>query len=286
MSTTRSLTVLAVAGAMLAAVAPAALAVEAPTPLDPAVRVVGLTTTGGITSIDTGRQKASRTKAVKGLRRGDTVVGIDYRPANDKLYGVVQGAKDTLRVVKISPRTGRTYTSRTLHGADGRAITSTATAFGADFDPVTGLLRVVNEERGNYRVDVDTGRTVVDGTLDFARGAQYEGRVPRVPAVAHTHSVKGATQTTAYALEATTDTVARLDPADAGDLTVQAFTIDVRGKTGFDIATSGSTDVVLMSNTSGNQSKIYRLQLADGAVLSKSTIRGKRLLDVAAPTGR
>ncbi|MFY0409587.1 DUF4394 domain-containing protein [Solicola sp. PLA-1-18] len=284
----------ALAGTLVAIAAPSALAAPPPVPthLSPAVRVVGLTTSNGLTSIDTGKGKASRTKAIKGIASSEDVVGIDYRPANNKLYGLVQRSNGALRVVKISPATGRTYASHTLIAASGRAVTSTASSLGTDFDPVSGLMRVVDVNRNNVRVNVDTGLTVVDGTLHNARGDQYEVVIPRVPALAFTNSAKGASQTVGYTLNAVNQTIESLDPADDGTLNTEGYTVDVRGKTGYDIATlGGRTNVALISNTSGDQTRIYRVNIPEGnindaGVLQKVQIKAKKIKDIAAPTGR
>ncbi|MFY0409415.1 DUF4394 domain-containing protein [Solicola sp. PLA-1-18] len=278
------------AGALIVTGALSASAITAPKALDPGVRVVGLTSTNGITSINTGTDKASTTKSIKGLNGNEKVVGIDYRPATNKLYGLVLRTNDTLRVVKISPATGNTYSSKTLVDAAGAAIKSTGSSFGVDFNPTVDRLRVVNEKADNYRINVDTGATTVDGKLAFAAGDANAGKTPRVPSVAYTNSRGGpsATGTTVlYDIEAGTDALLRQAPPNDGTLnTVAKLGKDVRGSTGFDIANVGGTDIALISNTSKGQTKLYKINLANGATLQKSEIKNKTIIGLAAPTGR
>jgi len=74
------------------------------------------------------------TVPITGLQPGETVLGIDFRPATGQLYGL--GSSSRLYV--ISPVTGRASPV----GA-GFAPPLNGAAFGFDFDPTTDRIRVV-----------------------------------------------------------------------------------------------------------------------------------------------
>ncbi|MDO9380964.1 MAG: DUF4394 domain-containing protein [Nocardioidaceae bacterium] len=275
--------VVATAGALVSAGTLSASALTAPASLDPGIRVVGLTQDGKITSVDTGRDRASTPKAIRGLSSGDRVVGIDYRPAVDKLWGVALTPAKTLKVFKISAATGRTYSRSFLRDADGDKITSGASSYGVDFNPTVDRMRIVSSSGENYRVNVATGETTVDGRLKLAAGSG----TPRVVSAAYANSIKGATETALYDLEITSNRIHTQAPPNDGTLNAGArLARDIRATTAFDIATVGGRDTALVSNTSRGQTKIYRVNLDRGTVTGTSSIADRAIVDLAAPTGR
>ena len=105
---------------------------------------------------------------VRGLGDGESLVGIDVRPADAQVYGV----SNTGRVYVIAPSTGAATLKSTL-AADATDTTApftalTGTSFGVDFNPVADRLRVVSNTGLNLRINVDTGATTTDGTLALA----------------------------------------------------------------------------------------------------------------------
>ena len=97
------------------------------------------------------------TVSVTGLQAGETLVGIDFRPANGQLYamGVTGGS------------TGRLYTINTTSGAatlvggtfalPQSAGVAAGTDYGFDFNPTVDRIRVVANSRDNFRLNPDTG---------------------------------------------------------------------------------------------------------------------------------
>ena len=109
-----------------------------------------------------------------GLDGGASLVGFDVRPADGKLYGLTpQGA-----IVTIDVKTGKWEKKSQLSEKlpDGAA-------FSVDFNPVADRMRVVSSTGMSYRINVDDGKTLVDGALKYAdadamkgEGAQGHGR--------------------------------------------------------------------------------------------------------------
>ncbi len=157
--------------------------------------------------------------AVSGLQAGDSLVGIDVRPANGRLYGV--------------GRSGRLYTINPLTGvATPGAQISVALAgdsFGTDFNPVPDRLRVVSDTGQNLRINVDNGVAIVDGTLNPAG--------PAITAAGYINSLAGSTSTALFDIDPVTDTLFLQNPPNSGGL--QAI-----GPLGVDIAATGGLDIV------------------------------------------
>lgn len=109
---------------------------------------------------------------VTGLATGDELLSIDYRPANGKLYGLVRNGT-TGKLVTIDPQTGKATLTSTLAtaGVNVVLLASGSGQYNMDFNPAADRLRVVGAgaaagtNRENYRINVDTGETIVDGTL-------------------------------------------------------------------------------------------------------------------------
>lgn len=60
-----------------------------------------------------------------------------------------------------------------------------------DFNPAADRLRVIGSDGTNLRVNVDDGKTTVDGKLKFAETDMHKGEPPMIVAGAYTNSVKG-----------------------------------------------------------------------------------------------
>ncbi len=96
-------------------------------------------------------------RPVTGLGTGETIAGIDYRPANDKLYALtVSGAtNDTGKIYTISEDTGAaTLVGQFTHDFLG------ATSYGFDFNPVSDRIRIVSDANDSVQVDPDTGALI------------------------------------------------------------------------------------------------------------------------------
>jgi hypothetical protein len=112
---------------------------------------------------------------ITGLVTGDTIVGIDFRPADGQLYGVGANlAADTVQVYRIEASTGQVTA---IGGPANVANITGATAFGVDFNPLADRIRVITDlasdgaggNTNNFRLHPGTGALVaIDTDLDFA----------------------------------------------------------------------------------------------------------------------
>ena len=105
-----------------------------------------------------------------GLRVGESLVGIDFRPATGQLYAVGSDLS-TDRVVSINPTTG------VVTSVGGTTPSTPDIFFGTDFNPVVDRLRVVGDADTNRRFNPNDGTLAgTDTTLAYAAGDPGFGR--------------------------------------------------------------------------------------------------------------
>jgi hypothetical protein len=200
------------------------------------------------------------TRTIFGLQPGDTVAGIDFRPANGLLYAL--GSRGNLYTLDAA--TGRATLRSTLKAADGDDAPFTSlvgTQFGMDFNPVADRLRVVTNAGQNLRINVDTGDTITDGNLTRAGNP---GQTLTVTAAAYTNAFRGATDTTLYVLDLTLGLRSVVNPPNNGVLTSDA-TLGVLGSgvNGFDLEARTTTGYAAIRV--GNILSLYRIDLSAAA---------------------
>ena len=242
-----------------------------------AVPAVGLTGANQLFTFDTAAPgTATSTQAVSGLRAGETLLGLDYRPATSQLYGLGS--------------TGRLYTidGGVASFASTPDVAPSGREFGFGFNPVPDRLRVTGDTGQNLRVNVDTGATIVDGALAYAAGDVNAGKTPGVTAVGYTNQVSGTVTTTQlFDIDTANDVLALQNPPNAGTLnTVGALGVDASAVAGFDI--SGETGQAFAALTVAGITGLYGIDLATGAAtrigaFGVSGVTGIALVPAAVP---
>jgi hypothetical protein len=199
------------------------------------------------------------TVPVTGLQGGETLIGIDLRPANALLYGV----GSTSRLYTINPLTGLA----TQVGTAG-AFTLNGTAFGTDFNPVPDRIRQVSNTEQNLRLNPNDGTlTATDTALNPAGN---------VVAVAYSNNFAGAVSTVLYAIDSAAGTLGIISvPNAGGPITVVGslgLGTNLNENIGFDI--SGLSGTGFASITTGGISRLYTINLATGAATLASSNGG------------
>ena len=246
----------------------------------------------GLVAIDPATGVAGAAIAVAGVAARQSLVGMDYRPANGLLYAL---GYDTAAVAPAP--NAQLYTLNTSSGSVApvgspvRLELGRHTArIGFDFNPVADLIRVVSTNRANYRLSPATGAIAgTDGLLTYASGTPA---APGVGAVAYTNAYAGATSTTLYAFDelntsapgnpANTALLSIVSPPNAGTLTASvpvmfgAFVTGAPAAIDIDIYASSATnrnEGFLTEVTAMGSSNFYRLNLATGqATLVGNTV--------------
>ncbi|RYX92355.1 MAG: DUF4394 domain-containing protein [Comamonadaceae bacterium] len=204
------------------------------------------------------------TIAVTGLASGESLVGIDVRPANNTLYAL--GSLGNLYTVV--PSTG-VATQVAKLAADAADLTApftalSGTSFGIDFNPVADRLRVISNNGQDLRINVETGATTTDGDITPA------GNV--ISGSGYTNSFAGATNTRLFNINLTTSTLDLQDPPNNGSQ-VSGPALGVT-PTAADFDIDALNNIGYASITVGGASSLYQVNMQTGAAAPAATLVG------------
>lgn len=237
-----------------------------------AATLVGLTADNMLVRIDSETRRASAPMRVSGA--DGKLLGIDQRPADGKLYGVTVAGQ----IVTIDPMNGRaTQVSRLSEpfASGGRAV--------VDFNPVADRLRLMGMSGTSFRINVDDGKVVRDGSLKYQVGTAWAETMPRVVAGAYTNSVKGTQATALYTIDTLTRTLNLQAPPNDG---VQ----QPKGEVAAQLPAGVAMDI-LADGAGGNKAMVvagnvlHSLDITTGKATPVGAIAGlpaTELLDIAA----
>ena len=211
----------------------------------------------------------TRRVAVTGLSTGEQLLGIDFRPADGRLYAMGS--------------TSRIYTLDTLSGvatAVGPVFTPAlvGAAIGFGFNPVVDRIRVHTDATQDLRLVPTTGAVAfVDGALAYQAGDAGAGTVPAIGGTAYTNSVAGATTTELYAIDAARDVMVELNNPNDGLLTtVGPLGVNTDTSIGFDIG--GGEAYATLTSVGTTFSVLYRMNLDTGRATIIGAIGGGAVL--------
>lgn len=171
-----------------------------------AAMLAALTGDDTLTMIDSATQKAGKSMKVTGI--SGKIAGIDVRPADGMLYALTTDG--TIYTVDAAGKA-------TMKSKMDKVL-SASTMATVDFNPAADRLRVIGADGTNYRVNVDDGKVVVDGTLKFAEGDMHKGETPMVVAGAYSNSVKGTKETALYDIDSKIGALLKQAPPNDGVL--------------------------------------------------------------------
>ncbi|MCC7697841.1 DUF4394 domain-containing protein [Janthinobacterium sp. EB271-G4-7A] len=233
--------------------------VTPPPPVVVAGDVFVLTASNKLLSFDRATPATIRTTAtVTGLQAGENLLGIDVRPADGQLYGV----GSTGRIYTLNGVTGAATVKATL-AADAGDTTAPYTAlagteFGVDFNPVADRLRIVSNTGQSLRINVDTGATTTDGSINGGVASTA------ITAAAYTNSFAGTASTTLFVIDAANATLYTQNPPNNGTLaSAVPLGVAATGVAGFDIDARTNTGYAVM--TVAGVRNLYTLNLAAAA---------------------
>ncbi len=239
---------------------------------------VGLTTANQLVTFNASRPNPIQsTVAITGLQAGENILGIDFRPATGRIFGL----GSTSRLYTINTLTG----AATQVGAPG-AFTLTGTDFGFDFNPVPDRIRVVSNTGQNLRLNPN------DGTL-AATDTPLNPGTPAVTAVAYTNSFNGTATTTLYDIDTTTDSLSIQNPPNNGTLVpVGPLGINVTASNGFDIHPTSGTALAALQVNGETTSKLFSIDLTTGTasivgpIGAATVLRGLAVMSGSAASNR
>lgn len=201
--------------------------------------------------VDTDAKKVTKATKVSGL--SGRLLGIDVRPSDGMLYGLVADGS----VVTIDPATAKATQKSKLDTMLSAGVTAAV-----DFNPVADRLRIIGSDGTNLRANVDDGKVTTDGKLKYAETDMHKGETPKIVAGAYTNSMKGAKETVLYDIDATIGALIKQAPPNDGVLNAVGKLGSMPKTFAFDIASDGK---------GGNSAWL----MADGTLHSVDLATGK-----------
>jgi hypothetical protein len=185
---------------------------------------------------------------------GGNLIGVDFRPADGKLYGLTdRGGLYTIDV--SSSRFGQTTKVSNVNprftGGFGALV---------DFNPVLDALRIVGSNDQNIAVVNGTtslGTTAVQTSFTYAQGDVNFGKNPEIVGGAYNNNFVGATSTLFYLVDHDLDTLVTISNKNAtgssntgsGLLQTIGSFVDEQGNA---LNMSPTTDFDIYTDSSGN----------------------------------
>ncbi len=220
---------------------------------------------------------------ILGLRSGEEIVGIDYRPVDGALIAVSRiGASGSL--LRIDAVTGEVSRLTRLGATE---LTLNSGTYGVDFNPVPGALRIVGDNAENYRL-VFSGAGLSNFTVNTDTNLTPDADVV---AAAYTNSFAGTPVTTLYNLDAATNSLVTqggIDSAtnpNAGVLvTVGALGVDFDERASFDIDGVSGLALAALNVAGAPSSGLYAINLGTGEASCVGTVpapAGERAIGLA-----
>lgn len=224
-----------------------------------AAQVAALVGNDSIAIVDTAAKKVTKTMKVSGLN--GALVGIDVRPADGMLYGLVAD--------------GTLYTIAT----DGKAtkkskmdpMIKSGVTVSVDFNPAADRLRVMGSDGTSLRVNVDDGKVTIDGSHKYADADASKGKTPKIGAGAYTNSVKGTKETALFNIDLENGTLVKQAPPNDGVLNTVGMLGAKPKMVAFDIWSDGQgkNEAWAMTGTD-----LWSIDLATGKATPAAKISG------------
>jgi hypothetical protein len=215
-----------------------------------------------LTVFDADTRKSIRSVNVTGL--SGKLAGIDVRPADGMLYGLV----DDGALVIIDTTTGKATMKSKLETMLGKGVAAVA----IDFNPMADRLRIIGADGANLRVNVDDGKVVVDKKLNYAEADANRGKTAMIVAGAYSNSYKGTQATALYDIDGKLGAMLRQAPPNDGVLNTMGQ-VGAKGQVAaFDIESDGNGGNVgwLIAGKT-----LHRVDIATGAATPVGAIKVK-----------
>jgi hypothetical protein len=143
---------------------------------------------------------------------GNDLIGLDFRPADKRLYGLTDGGRLYTINFNVAPPTATLVSTLTPRFPSGFQSLM-------DFNPVVDAIRLIGGDTLNYAVVKNASNilatTAVQTSLTYAAGDVNVGKTPKVIGGAYTNNVAGAANTLFYAMDHDLDTLVTIADKNA-----------------------------------------------------------------------
>lgn len=184
-------------------------------------------------------------KAILGLQPSETIVGMDIRPLNGRLYAL--GSSNRLYTINLG--TG----AATQVGTGTLAIPLSGSNFAFDFNPITNQIWVLSDTRQCLLINPETAAVTVGPTLTPTTASPS--------AAAFDNNLRAATTTTLFLIDHNSDKLFTASPTTGVLTEIGELKVNVGGINGFDISTD---NVGLGVFTVGGKTSLYGINLTTG----------------------
>jgi hypothetical protein len=184
---------------------------------------------------------------------GNDIIGIDFRPANGRLYALTDGGRLYTINFNVSPPTASLVSALAPRFPSGFQSL-------LDFNPVVDAIRLIGSDTLNYAVVKDASgilnTTAVQTSLTYAAGDVNAGKTPKVSAGAYTNNVAGATTTIFYAIDYDQDTLVTIADKSNGSSSTGGGRLQTIGplvdSAGNRITVNSSADIDILTRNGVN----------------------------------
>jgi len=214
------------------------------------------------------------TVPITGLAAGQTLVGLDARPATGELFTL--GYNPTGTQAQLYSLDAATAVLKAVGAPLTLNLGTSTERIGFDFNPAVDRIRVTSGSRANYRLNPNNGALVAtDGQLTYATTDPNAGQTPGVGASAYTNSYIGSTATMLYNIDEANNRLVSQNPPNDGILnTISSFQSNTiySVATDLDIYFDPSTGANVAyaaftySVTPGMVTRLYTVDLANGTM--------------------
>jgi hypothetical protein len=223
-----------------------------------------VTETGTLVRFETAQFGAVTTiGAITGLVGASPVLSLDFRPSTGRLYGITAD-----RLYLIDPATA---VAQPVSAAPFATLITGNPDM--DFDPVSGLIRVVTDTNQNMRINADTG---VQTSVDTAISG-----VTSVSGIAFTNNFASPDRATLFGISHTTDQLVRIGGVNLLDggasqnagvsTAIGGLTITTQQILGLDITANDNEAFALLADAAP-PSALYKVNLTTGVATFVRTV--------------
>jgi hypothetical protein len=216
------------------------------------VRIYGLDGANNLVEFGSRSEDVVRRRAINGLQAGEILVGIDYRPGTEELYGV--GNTSRLYRINTDDASAAPVAGPFVPALEGEA-------FGTDFNPGADRLRVHGSGGQNLRLSPAGTVSATDPRLAYAPGDPGAITTPHIAGTAYTTG----TPTVLYGIDSNRDVLVTFPSPDAGVVrTVGPLGLNTSDDVGFDIVDTREGQIAFAVLSEGRVSRLYRIDLPTG----------------------
>lgn len=228
---------------------------------DPVADTWGYSSAKRLFSFERASGRIVESWTVSGVPEGETLLGLDIRPADGALFALSSAGKLYTIDMESGAATLKAPLAADAADTSDPFLALSGAVFGVDFNPVADRLRVVSDTGQSLRINPNTGATITDTALSPA--------TPGVTAAAYTENFASACRTRLLVIDAAARKLLLQNPPNDGKLSELA-SIDGASFTalrGFDIFTgSDGTNTALVAGAKADGEYVATLDLTTGAI--------------------